>query len=139
METRHATSRHEASPTIDHEVLAELRSKVGRPVIVGLVEIFADRAELLDELVRVSQGPNCDELVRIAHEIHDGASAVAATRLAELAAELEECGRAHRAEDAHRLALQTAAEYDRALAELDVQLESRRPRRRFPPRGVRRG
>ncbi len=110
------------APTLDREVRDGLREQLGGQAMANLAEHFSERAPLVDELVRVSRGPNCEELVRVAREVRGGASIVAATRLAELANELEERGRARQLSGTHRLARETAAEYDRALAAMTGEL-----------------
>lgn len=118
------------APTIDEEVFEGLRDEFGTEVLVGMAGVFCDRAPLVNEVVVASRGANGRELAKLAHRLHDAASIIAATRLAELCRELERLGKAGEMEAAAAVAAQVATEYVRAVSTLSESLHpdaARRP------------
>jgi len=117
------------SPTIDLEVFEGLRDEFGIEVLLGLAGTFCERAPLVNELVVASRGDDGRAVARLGHRLHDAASILAATRLAELCLELEASGEAGNMEEAAGVAERIATEYVRAVAVMSEHLRA--------PRGTR--
>ena len=114
-------SAHRA-PTIDREVLEGLRDEFGTRTLVSLAGLFCERAPLVAEVLRASRGTDGGELARLAESLRGAASIVAATRLAELCAELAERGRSGAMYGAEILARAVAEEFERAKREMNRAL-----------------
>ncbi len=109
--------------TLDRTTFLNLSHELGPEALGGLVELFSRGDGIVAELdaaIRDGDGP---ELARVAHRLKGGASTLAAFRLAELAAELEDRGRREQFDGGKELAREAACEFDRALAEMSVALE----------------
>ena len=112
------------APTIDLEVFEGLRDEFGTDVLIGLAGTFCERAPLVNEVVVASRGDDGRALAKLAHELHDAASILAATRLAELCQELEALGKAGEMEEAAAVAARVATEYVRAVAVMCERLHA---------------
>ena len=110
--------RFNVAPTVDRGVFEALRDDLGYNAMQSLVALFAERAPQLDELQRAGRLGNDAELARIAHSVKGGAALLAAPRLAELAAELENRGLSRKHEGTPALAEEAAVEFGRAVAEM---------------------
>lgn len=110
------------TPTIDAEVFEGLRDQFGTDVLVGLAGVFCERAPLVNEVVVASRGHDGAELAKLAHRLHDSASILAVTRLAELCQELEELGSTGEMDTAAAVAAEVASEYVRAVSVMSQQL-----------------
>jgi HPt (histidine-containing phosphotransfer) domain-containing protein len=110
------------SPTIDREVLEGLRDEFGTPTLVSLAGLFCERASLVAEVLRASRGTDGSELARLAESLRGAASIVAATRLAELCAELAARGRSGSMYGVEILGREAADEFERAKSEMSRAL-----------------
>jgi HPt (histidine-containing phosphotransfer) domain-containing protein len=116
------TAALHSGPTIDLEVFEGLRDEFGTDLLMGLAGSFCERAPLVNEVVVASRGADGRALANLAHRLHDAASIVAATRLAELCQELEALGKAGEMDAAAATAEQIATEYVRAVSVMGEQL-----------------
>jgi HPt (histidine-containing phosphotransfer) domain-containing protein len=116
------TAALHSRPTIDLEVFEGLRDEFGTDVLMGLAGSFCERAPLVNEVVVASRGADGRALAKLAHQLHDAASIVAATRLAELCQELEALGQAGEMDAVAAGAERIATEYVRAVAVMGEQL-----------------
>ena len=130
----------ETAPTLDLEVFGGLREQFGGEVLVSLVGNFCEREALVDEIVRASRLEsnlaNDRKLSKMAHRMRRFGSVFAATRLAELCAELEARARPSDHRDRAGLADEIAREFALAKAEMNAELRAHSPpgparRRRF--------
>lgn len=92
---------HEASPLLDHAVIAELRDSIGgdEAFLAELVETFlAEGAGLLDGLTDAAAANDPAAIVRPAHTLKSTSATFGAMRLAEICRGIEDAGRAGRTE-----------------------------------------
>ena len=106
------------SPTLDREVLQGLRDEFGTAMLTSLVAHFCERISLIEAVSRACRTGDGPELARTAHGLRSAASILGATRLAELATELEERGASGHLYGTAIIARETHAEFERALAEM---------------------
>jgi len=127
------TAAIDTAPTLDREVFEGLREQFGGEVLVSLVGNFCERETLVDELVRASRRESTlgddRRLSRMAHRMRAIASVFAATRLAELCAELEARARPSDHRDRVGLADEIAREFALAKSEMNAALQP-------PPSGL---
>lgn len=112
----------EHSPTLDCEVLEGLCDEFGTATVTSLVANFCERVPLLESILNATRAGDRRELARNAHGLRSAASILGATRLAELATELEERALAGHFYGSEIIAREASAEFERAQAQMGAAL-----------------
>lgn len=111
-------------PTVDHAIVEELQSVMGREGFQALVDSFVrdsrHRLELLHDAIQQGEP---DEVRQTAHSFKGSSGNLGATELSALCLELEQTGRSGNLTRAPELLEQMRQSFERAQRELETLAE----------------